>query len=75
LLEEADTILQRRSQALVDLRLMLRRSARVQGKKIEGSKCAKQRMAFAVNATRTSHPAAAAAAPADEEGGEEEEEN
>jgi hypothetical protein len=64
--EVAEDILQRQSQALVDLRKSLRPSARASGKKIEGSKCAKQRMAYAVNAMRKSGPVAAAAAAAPE---------
>ena len=46
--EEADAILQRRIPALVGLRID---AVKVHGKKIEGSQRAKQRLAYAVNAT------------------------
>ena len=61
--DEADAILQRPSVPLATLRQTLLSSARVQGGAVEGSMCAKQRMAHAVNAMRTApRPVPAAAA-------------
>ena len=61
--DEADAILQRQNGASATLRQTLLSSARVQGEAVEGSMCAKQRMAHAVNAMRTAtRPVPAAAA-------------